>query len=89
MSFLETNAEFHSILGTEGCPKIRYWMNMKVIPLEDYTSFHPKKYLRSFADYMNNVVKGMNLAAKHSDMAAKPKDNMSTATDSMQSYSNL
>jgi hypothetical protein len=82
LSLLETNTEFHTILGVEGCQKIRYWMNMKVIPLEDYTSFHPKKYTWSFDDYMNNVVEGMNLAAKHYDMAAKPKDNMSTADDS-------
>jgi hypothetical protein len=86
---LETNAEFHSILGIEGCQKICHWMNMKVIPLEDYTSFQRKKYLCAFDDYMDNVVEGMNLAAKHSDMSAKPKDNMSTTADSMQSHSNL
>jgi hypothetical protein len=89
LSFLETNKEFHTILGFAQCQKIRHWMNMNVIPLEDYTCFHPKKYIRAFDDYMNNVVEGMNLAAKHADMSAKPKDNMSTAANSMQAYTNL
>jgi hypothetical protein len=43
LTVLERNAEFHSILGIVGCQKIHHWLNMKVIPLEDYTSFHHKK----------------------------------------------
>ena len=89
MKMLESNDEYHSILGKEYCQKIRHWINTKVLPLEDFICFHTKRYLRCFDDYMNNVVEGMNLAAKKADMSAKPKDNMDTAANSMQNHSNL
>jgi hypothetical protein len=86
---LETNADVHSILGIDGAQKIRFWLNTKVIPLEGNTSFHVKKYIRCFDDYMNNVVEGMNYAAKKSQMSAKPKDNMDTAAEAMQNHATL
>jgi hypothetical protein len=52
-----------------------------VTPLENFSSFHLKKSLRCFDDYMNSVVEGMDLAAKKkADMSTKPKD-MDTAAD--------
>jgi hypothetical protein len=89
MHILETNEDFHQILGAHACQQIRNWLNSKVFPLEDFICFYPKKHLRCFDDYMNNVVEGMNLAAKKSDMSAKPKHNMDKAADSMQNHSNL
>jgi hypothetical protein len=86
---LETNKEFETVLGEEGCQQIRHWINTKVLTLQDFTVFYPKKFVRCFDDYMNNVVEGMNFGAKKSDMAAKPKDNMDTAANAMQNQSNL
>jgi hypothetical protein len=86
---LETNTEVIAILGLEGSQNIRSWINNKVCCLERYIAFHPKKFLRAFDDYMNNLVEGMNFATKKGDIAAKPKDNMDTAAEAMQNNTNL
>jgi hypothetical protein len=86
---LESNEDVLCILGTEGSQQIRYWLNKKVLALEEFLVFHPKRFIRCFEDYMNNLVEGMNYAAKKSDISAKPKDNMDTAAEAMLNYASL
>ena len=49
---LETNQDALDILGNEGCQQIWSWMNNKLLPLEAFTEFYPKKYFCCFDDYM-------------------------------------
>ena len=86
---IESNEDVLLILGTEGSQLIRHWLNKKVLALEEFLVFHPKRFIRCFEDYMNNLVEGVHFAAKKSDISAKPKDNMDTAAEAMLNYASL
>ena len=71
LSYIGHEKAFLSIIGTFGENRLLTWLNSYVIVHENHYSFHRKKEVLHFHEYINNATEGMNYSCKNSSVSAK------------------